>query len=76
MTQSASSPYPIRPIEENELDGFLNVDEHAFNMSPLSDSDRQVAVDRFEFDRTLAAFDDPGLATPCQSASPCATASS
>ncbi len=60
MTQSASSPYPIRPIEENELDGFLNVDEHAFNMSPLSDSDRQVAVDRFEFDRTLAAFDDPG----------------
>ena len=60
MTQSASSQYPIRPIEENELDGFLNVDEHAFNMSPLSDSDRQVAVDRFEFDRTLAAFDDPG----------------
>src|ERR1700749_2192802 len=60
MTQSASSPYPIRPIEENELDGFLNVDEHAFNMSPLSDSDQQVVVDRFEFDRTLAAFDDPG----------------
>ena len=61
MTQSASSPYPIRPIEENELDGFLKVDEHAFNMSPLSDGDRQVTVvDRFEFDRTLAAFDDPG----------------
>ena len=37
MTQSASSPYPIRPIEENELDGFLNVDEHAFNTSPWSD---------------------------------------
>ena len=35
MTQSASSPYPIRPIEEGELDAFLNVDEHAFNTSPL-----------------------------------------
>jgi len=57
MTQSASTPYPIRPIEENELDGFLNVDEHAFNTSPWSESDRQVGVDRFEFDRTLAAFD-------------------
>jgi predicted acetyltransferase len=57
MTQSASSPYPIRPIEENELDDFLNVDEHAFNTSPWSDSDRQVGADLFEFDRTLAAFD-------------------
>jgi len=57
MTQSASSPYPIRPIEENELDAFLNVDEHAFNTSPWSDSDRRVGVDRFEFDRTLASFD-------------------
>ena len=53
MTQSASSPYPIRPIEENELDSFLNVDEQAFNTSPWSDSDRRVGVDRFEFDRTL-----------------------
>src|SRR5262249_30666263 len=61
MTQSASSPYPIRPIEEDELDGFLRVDEHAFNTSPGSDSDRRVTLDRFEFDRTLAAFDD---ATP------------
>ena len=57
MTQSASGPYPIRPIEEDELDGFLNVDEHAFNTSPWSEGDRQVALDRFEFDRTLAAFD-------------------
>src|ERR1700730_15283748 len=57
MTQSASSPYPIRPIEENELDGFLNVDEHAFNTSAWSDEDRRVGIDLFEFDRTLAAFD-------------------
>jgi predicted acetyltransferase len=69
MTQSASSPYPIRPIGENELDDFLNVDEHAFNTSPWSDSDRQVGVDRFEFDRTLAAFDDrtPVGVTMCYS---------
>ena len=36
MTQSASSPYPIRPIEENELDDFLNVDENAFNKKVCS----------------------------------------
>jgi predicted acetyltransferase len=69
MTQSASSPYPIRPIEENELDGFLNVDEHAFNGSPWTDEDRRVTADRFEFDRTLAAFDDttPVGVTMCYS---------
>ena len=69
MTQSASSPYPIRPIEHDELDGFMNVDEHAFNTSPWSEDDRRVALDRFEFDRTLAAFDDttPVGATMCYS---------
>jgi predicted acetyltransferase len=69
MTQSASSPYPIRPIEENELDGFLNVDEHAFNSSPWTDEDRQVTAGRLEFDRTLAAFDDttPVGVTMCYS---------
>jgi predicted acetyltransferase len=69
MTQSASSPYPIRPIEQDELDGFLNVDEQAFNTSPWSDGDRRVGLDRFEFDRTLAAFDDttPVGATMCYS---------
>src|SRR2546429_7743365 len=69
MTQSASSPYPIRPIEEGELDAFLSVDEHAFNTSPWSDDDRRVGIDRFEFDRTLAAFDDttPVGVTMCYS---------
>src|SRR6266581_1066635 len=69
MTQSASSPYPIRPIGEDELDAFLNVDEHAFNTSPWSSDDRRVALDRFEFDRTLAAFDDttPVGVTMCYS---------
>jgi predicted acetyltransferase len=51
------SPYPIRPIEESELDGFLTVDEHAFHGSPLSDGDRRLVLERFEFDRSLAAFD-------------------
>jgi predicted acetyltransferase len=60
-TESASnrpgSPYPIRPIEEGEFDGFLTVDEHAFHGSPMSDADRTMVLERFEFDRSLAAFD-------------------
>jgi predicted acetyltransferase len=55
MTESA--PYPIRPIAEDEFDSFLTVDEHAFHGSPLAESDRRIVLDRFEFDRTLAAFD-------------------
>ena len=62
MTESASSrtggPYPIRPIEEDEFDSFMMVDEHAFHGSPMSESGRGVVLDRFEFDRTLAAFDE------------------
>src|SRR6478752_5020043 len=57
MTQSASSPYPIRPIGEDELDSFLRTDEYAFHGSPPSESDRRIQLDRFEFDRTLVAFD-------------------
>jgi predicted acetyltransferase len=63
MTESASnrpgSPYPIRPIEESELDGFVEVDEHAFQGAPVSEADRRMIMERFEFDRTLAAFDGP-----------------
>ena len=33
------------------------MDEHAFHGSPPSEGDRRVILDRFEFDRTLAAFD-------------------
>jgi predicted acetyltransferase len=58
-SRSADDPYPIRPIEEDEFDRFVEVDEHAFHGSPLSESDRRVVLDRFEFDRTLAAFDGP-----------------
>jgi predicted acetyltransferase len=62
MTESArsgaGSPYPIRPIGPDEFDDFHLVDQHAFHGSPLSESDRQKALGRFEFDRSLAAFDD------------------
>ena len=51
------SPYPIRPIEENEFDRFEVVDQHAFHGSPPSESGRRIILDRLEFDRTLAAFD-------------------
>jgi predicted acetyltransferase len=54
MTESA---YPIRPIEENEFDSFEAVDQHAFQGSPPSESGRRMILDRFEFDRSLAAFD-------------------
>jgi len=65
----ASSPYPVRPIDEHEIDDFIRVDQHAFNASPWSDDDRRVALDLFEFDRTLAAFDDttPVGVTMCYS---------
>jgi predicted acetyltransferase len=61
MTDSASnradSLYPIRPVGPDEFDRFHLVDQHAFYGSPLSESDRRAVLDRFEFDRSLAAFD-------------------
>jgi predicted acetyltransferase len=60
MTISASSgdhPYPIRPVAAEEFDAFHAVDLHAFHGSPLSPEERQLAVSRLEFDRSLAAFD-------------------
>ena len=57
MTESADAPYPIRPISEDEFDSFEAVAQHAFHGSPLSESDRSMVLERFEFDRTLAAWD-------------------
>jgi len=61
MTESvrggADDPYPIRPIGPDEFDSFYLVDQHAFGGSPLSESDRQGVLGRFEFDRSLAALD-------------------
>ena len=61
MTESArrhvDDPYPVRPITEDEFDSFEAVIQHAFNGSPMSAGDRSLALERFEFDRTLAAWD-------------------
>jgi predicted acetyltransferase len=52
-----ADPYPIRPITEAEFGAFSNVDEHAFNGGPLEAADLALVLGRFEFDRSLAAFD-------------------
>ncbi len=60
MTETASSserPYPIRPIGPDEFDDFQLVDQHGFHSGPMSSADRQRVLARFEYDRSLAAFD-------------------
>jgi predicted acetyltransferase len=63
MTESASSnagrPFPIRPISAEEFDEFETVDRHAFHGSPPTEAGRRLLMERFEFDRSLAAFDGP-----------------
>jgi len=49
--------YPIRPITPDEFDAFHLVDEHAFHGSPMTAERRPQVLSRFEFDRSLAAFD-------------------
>jgi predicted acetyltransferase len=56
---TSSAPYPIRPITEAGLGGFLSVHEHAFNSGPASERARSALLARIEFDRTLAALDGP-----------------
>jgi predicted acetyltransferase len=56
-------PYPIRPITEDEFDRAHLVDQHAFHGSPLTERDREGVLSRFEFGRSLAAF-DPDSGTP------------
>lgn len=63
MTDSAAGPYPIRPITEDEFDSFHVVDQHAFHDGPMSPKARAQSLSRFEFDRSLAAF-DPGSPGP------------
>jgi predicted acetyltransferase len=58
MTDTAGDvPYPIRPIGPAEFDGFQLVDQHGFNEGPMAEGDRRLVLSRFEFDRSLAAFD-------------------
>ena len=49
--------YPVRPISPDEFDAFHLVDEHAFHGGPLPAGKRPKVLSRFEFDRSLAAFD-------------------
>jgi predicted acetyltransferase len=58
MTESAAgAPYPSRPIAPDEFDSFQLVDQHGFNEGPMSEGARRLVMSRFEFDRSLAAFD-------------------
>jgi predicted acetyltransferase len=49
--------YPIRPVAEDELAGFLAVDQHASHGTPLSERAHANLLARLEFDRTLVALD-------------------
>jgi len=49
--------YPVRPITEDELAGFLRVSQHAFSGGPASERAHANFLARVELDRTLAAFD-------------------
>ena len=58
MTESAAgAPYPIRPIVPDEFDSYQLVDQHGYNAGPMSEEVRRAVLSRFEFDRSLAAFD-------------------
>lgn len=52
-----ADPYPLRPITEDEYDAFHLVDQHAFNGGPQPATERALFRRKFEFDRSLAAFD-------------------
>ena len=49
--------YPIRPVTPDEFDSFLLMDQHAFHGSPVSAEERAQTLTRFEFDRSLGAYD-------------------
>jgi predicted acetyltransferase len=49
--------HPIRPITPAEFDAFQLLDQHAFHGSPMSVAARTEVMARFEFDRSLVAFD-------------------
>src|ERR1017187_2032015 len=53
----ADRPYPIQPIGPDEFDRFELVDQHGFHGGPMPEGDRRWVLERFEYDRSLAAFD-------------------
>jgi predicted acetyltransferase len=54
---SPGRPYPVRPIGPDEFDRFELVDQHGFHGEPMSEDVRRRVHERFEYDRSLAAFD-------------------
>ena len=52
-----TEPYPIRPITPAEFDAFHLMDQLAFHGGPISAEERGHIMARFEFDRSLVAFD-------------------
>src|SRR5499427_9675948 len=57
-----ATPYPIRPITEDELPALHTVHEHAFHTGPPSDRLRARFHSRVEIERTVAAFDGGTMA--------------
>ena len=57
------SRYPIRAITEDEFDIMRLVNDHAFHAGPFSPQHRAGTISRFEFDRSLSAF-DPSTGAP------------
>lgn len=53
-----TADYPIRPISEDEFPAFCAVIHHAFNSTYPADEEARHDLGVFEFDRTLAAFDE------------------
>lgn len=51
------SPYPIRAITEDEFDTYRLVNSHAFLSPGWTPQARADHLSRFEFDRSLSAFD-------------------
>jgi predicted acetyltransferase len=52
-----TSPFPIRPISQDEFAAYYAVLEHAFNSTRPTEPEMRHDLAVFEFDRTLAAFD-------------------
>jgi predicted acetyltransferase len=49
--------YPIRPITPDEFGAYVLVTQQAFHEAPIADEHLPGVLSRFEWDRTLAAFD-------------------
>jgi predicted acetyltransferase len=54
--------YPVRPISEDEFADMCAIDEHAFHTTWPSEPEMQHFKGRFEFDRSLGAFDGAQIA--------------